>query len=74
MHVTVRLFATFREGRFNSEEWDRPERTTVREILGELGIEPKEVGVVLVNGRHADYERALVDGDVLSILPWVGGG
>ena len=74
MNVTVRLFATFRDGRFVSAEWDRPEGTTVRQILGELDIPDKEVGVVLVNARHADFDRELVDGDVCSILPWVGGG
>lgn len=74
MKVEIRLFATFRNGRFKKEVWDLPERTKVRDVLDRLGIKPEEVAILLVNGLDADPERVLQDGDYISLFPPVGGG
>jgi molybdopterin converting factor small subunit len=34
----------------------------------------EELGIVLINGRHAWVERVLQEGDTLSLFPLVGGG
>lgn len=74
MRVTVKLFATFRKGRFDVDVREVPPGTTVSRIVGEVELPEKEVGIVLVNGRHTGLSRELSDGDTLAIFPLVGGG
>jgi molybdopterin converting factor small subunit len=74
MRVTVKLFATFRKGRFDAEVREAPDGATVSRIVEEVGLPEKEIGIVLVNGRHANLWRSLADGDTLAIFPLVGGG
>jgi len=72
--VTVKLFATFRNGRFMSEVREYPPGTVVRHILVELEIPEKELGAIFVNYRHAETDYELKEDDVVSIFPLVGGG
>jgi len=74
MQITIKLFASFRVGRFKSETWERSEKTTVAQIVTELGIPDEEVGTILVNSRHVNAGWVLDDGDTCSIFPLVGGG
>ena len=74
MKVTVKLFATFREGRFGQEVRDYNEGTTVGDVLNELQLPPDEIGATLINHRHVEEDQKLQDGDALSIFPLVGGG
>jgi molybdopterin synthase sulfur carrier subunit len=74
VNITVKLFATFRNGRFKSEQQDWAEGTQCREIFASLGLTGSEIGIVLINGRHATLEQVLEDGDTLSLFPLVGGG
>jgi len=74
MKVTVKLFATFRVGRFKVEERDYPPGTNCRGIIADVGLTEQELGIVLVNGRHAPLDARLEEGDTLSLFPLVGGG
>ena len=74
MRVTVKLFATFRTGRFNAEMREYPPGTAVGHILEELDLPEKELGAIFVNYRHAEKDYELKEGDVVSIFPLVGGG
>jgi molybdopterin converting factor small subunit len=74
MKVTVKLFATFREGRFKVEERDCPAGTTCGEIVAAIGLPEEELGIVLVNSRHAPLDQELGEGDAVSLFPLVGGG
>lgn len=74
MKLTVKLFATFREGREKIQILDLPEETTPIAILSILGIEPSEVAILLINGRDGEFNGKLVDNDIISIFPPVGGG
>ncbi|HKZ17243.1 MAG TPA: MoaD/ThiS family protein [Geobacteraceae bacterium] len=74
MRVTVKLFATFRLGRFLAETREYPPGTTVGSILEELELPERELGAVFVNYRHADKDYELREGDIVSIFPLVGGG
>jgi len=74
MRVTVKLFATFREGRFKVEEQDLPEGSKVLNILEPLEIPPQEVAICLVNGRNVNEQHVLNDGDTIALFPPVGGG
>jgi sulfur-carrier protein len=74
MKITVKLFATFRHGRFDLEVRDYPEGTRVGQIVDELQLPLDKLGILMVNSRHVDLDRVLVDGETLAIFPLVGGG
>ncbi|WP_425805494.1 MoaD/ThiS family protein [Desulfitobacterium sp. Sab5] len=75
MRVTIKLFATFRDGRFKMDIRELPEgENRVIDILQSLGIAQEEVAICLVNGRDSNAQTILADGDTLSLFPPVGGG
>ncbi|KGK82415.1 molybdenum cofactor biosynthesis protein MoaD [Desulfosporosinus sp. HMP52] len=74
MRVTVKLFATFRDGRFKVEERELPQGSNVLNILEPLNIKPDEVAICLVNGRDVNAQHFLNDGDTIALFPPVGGG
>lgn len=74
MRVTVKLFATFRDGRFKVEERELPEDTRLLDVLQPLDIKPEEIAICLVNGRNVDEQHILKDGDTIALFPPVGGG
>ncbi len=74
MQLTVKLFATFRAGRFEVAQLDAPAGATVGSIVDGLGIARDEIGIVMVAGRHADLDQQPSPGDTVSIFPLVGGG
>ena len=74
MQITVKLFATFRNDRFKAAQQELPPDTACRTIMLSLGLTEEEIGVVLVNGRHATLDQVLNEGDTLSLFPLVGGG
>ncbi len=76
IEITVKLFAHYRENKFKVQNRIYPDRTTVRDVITDTGIDIKKfpVGILLVNGRHIDEDYVLKDSDVLAIFPKVGGG
>lgn len=74
MHITVKLFAFFRENRFKIEVWDIDEGTTVGDIVDTLGINREEVGVLMINSRHTEFTVKPSNNDILAIFPVIGGG
>lgn len=75
--VTARLFAGL-EGiaRERRAAWRVPatEAATVTDLCASIGLSVGVVGLVLVNGVHADAATRLRDGDEVSLFPPVGGG
>ncbi len=74
MKVTVKLFATFRAGRFNIEVRDYPAGTTVADVVKDLELPGEKLGILMINHRHVDLDRVLSEGETLAIFPLVGGG
>ncbi len=74
MQIKIKLFATFRTGRFTSETRDFPDGTTVAAVVEILRIPEQELGIILVNSRHVPLPHQLADGDALSLFPLLGGG
>ncbi len=63
--------------RVNGEPRDLPEGATVRDLLDALGVEGPRVAVernrdIVPRARHA--ETALVEGDEVEVVHFVGGG
>ncbi len=74
MEIELKLLSSLRVERFKSEVREYPPATGIREVVRELGIPEKDIGIVLFNGQHASLSDPLNDGDTLSLLPLVGGG
>ncbi len=74
MNITIQLFATFRDGRFKEARKDFADKITLGHVVAELGIAENEIGMMLVNGRHASIGQALDDGHVIALFPLLGGG
>jgi len=50
------------------------EGKTTEQVLQELGVNGDLVAMVLINGRQAAKNEPLHDGDVVKLIPFVGGG
>lgn len=74
MKITVRLFATFRDGRQKVLEMNLPETATPQSVIDALVIGQKDVAILLVNGRDGKFDTVLMDNDTVSLFPPVGGG
>ena len=75
MEITVTLFAYFRDGRFKeAASLSFDEGTTPQDVITSLGIDMDDVGVIMVNNRHADSDSCLQQDDVLAVFPKIGGG
>jgi len=74
MKVEIRLFASLRKYGLPQEEMELAEGTTVGNLLEKIGIPPSEVAITLVNGRHAQEELPLNDGETLALFPPIAGG
>ncbi|MGB2806762.1 MAG: MoaD/ThiS family protein [Sedimentisphaerales bacterium] len=74
MVVEVRLFATFRKGRFKKREMEFSEGSSLEALLESLKIAREEAGLLLLNGQYASEKDKLAPHDVVSIFPLLGGG
>lgn len=72
--VEVRLFAGLRQGRDKIIQMESESVHTIADIMERLDIPPSEVAIMLINGFHQKPEKAVADGDVVSLFPAVGGG
>jgi molybdopterin converting factor small subunit len=74
MKITVKLFASFRAGRFDIESRDYQVGTTVADVADSINLPQSELGIMMVNNRHVRLDRVLMDGDTLALFPLLGGG
>jgi sulfur carrier protein ThiS len=74
MKITVKLFAQFRRGRFVEQQRECAPHTRIADIIQEIGIDEPEVGLIMLNNRHAELSHELQEGARLAIFPLVGGG
>ena len=74
MQIKVRLIGAFRIGRFKEELREYPAGTSIRDVVTSLQLPEQILGIVLINGTHAEFADILLDGDQLTILPILEGG
>jgi sulfur-carrier protein len=74
VQVTVKLFASFRLGRFVEARRQYSRDTRIADVIGQLDIALKDIGMIMVDGRHAEPEDVLRDGTKLALFPLLGGG
>jgi len=74
MRVTVKLNASLRQhGRGVSNDGtlllETEENTTAREVVQKLGIPLEKVKMMILNGRGANFDSILNDGDRIALFP-----
>ena len=74
MKLSVKLFATLREGRGKQLDVEIDNGLNVLKVMETLGIKKNDVSIILVNGINTNLDAVLSDGDTLSLFPPVGGG
>lgn len=74
MHITISLHGVFRIDRFKKETREYPRGSCAQDIIDDLQISEKLLGIILINGAHANSEDILQDGDTLMLLPLLEGG
>ncbi|NIV28970.1 MAG: MoaD/ThiS family protein [Anaerolineae bacterium] len=80
MQITIRLLASFRQytpaGHAPDTEYPCKVKDNARvsDALAELPIPHGKAYTFLVNGRHAERDLVLQEGDLLSVFPAAGGG
>jgi len=74
MNIEVRLFASFRDGRWKKKFLSLEEGSSIIDVLHVLNINEKEIGIVMVNGSYKKSDTILNEDDILSIFPPVAGG
>ncbi|HEY5674889.1 MAG TPA: MoaD/ThiS family protein [Malonomonas sp.] len=74
MQITVKLSGAFRVGRFKEQVRTYPSGSSIQQVVDSLQLPEQILGIVLINGVHADFTDLLHDGDTLTILPIVDGG
>ncbi len=74
MVIKVRLFAMFREGRFDEKDLELPQGSSLADLIEYLKITEKGPKVLLVNGLSASVKDKLSDADVVAVFPMIAGG
>jgi molybdopterin converting factor small subunit len=74
MRITVKLFATLREGKLSTNVCDVHDGSTAGDAIRELGVRDEEAALILVNGKHGDLGTVLSEGDTVAVFPPIGGG
>jgi len=74
MNVTVKLFASLRQGRSAEMVIACAIDSTVEVIIRDMGIPLDQVATVLVNDSPVNFGYRLTAGDILSLFPPLAGG
>lgn len=74
MKINIKLIATLNLGRSENETRNYPNKTSVKQILEDIDLQEKSVGVILINGKHASLDDLVEEEDTLFLLPLMDGG
>lgn len=55
-------------------QFDLPDGATVLTLAGRLSVPDEMATVVVINGRNADVDDALAEGDRVTLIPPLSGG
>jgi len=70
MKVKVKLFATLINGRFKENYFEIDNDY----LLDKFNLTHDEVTIIFINGRHANYDTLIENGDDIAFFPPIGGG
>lgn len=74
MKVQLKLFTGLRKNRESKYQFEVEQGATSLLLASLVDIDPKEVNMVLINGKVGKIDSELRDGDIISFFPFIGGG
>ena len=74
MNITVKLVGIFCVGRFKKDVQEYPPGTKTVDVIDHLQLPKDVLGIILIDGVHAEEQDILKDGEALSLLPMLDGG
>ncbi len=80
MIIEIKVFSTLKRYVAESDmlvednRWEIPEGITARELGKTLKIPDEEIKIILINGRKANDDHVLNEGDSVYIFPLLMGG
>ena len=74
MKIEIRLFASLRKYANDKSRIELEDGANVSDFIERIGVPPSEVAIILVNGRHANQDQRLRDGEAVSLFPAIAGG
>lgn len=74
MDVEVRLFESLKKHQPQGGSVRLSAGSRVADLLDALGISMDDVGVLIVNRSDGRFDQLLRNGDVVTLIPPIGGG
>jgi len=79
IRVEVRLYASLEKARPGLKagepfSLELEAATTIKQLVETLGIAPKSVQLIFVNGVVREFDHVLAEGDRVALFPAIGGG
>jgi len=74
MDVEVRLFESLKKHQPEGGKVRLAEGSRISDLLTALGISTDDVGILMVNQSDGRFDRLLRNGDVVTLIPPIGGG
>lgn len=74
MKITVKLFASLREGREKEMPKEVSAGIRAKDIAESLHIPADDVAIIMINGRRVAPDAIVEDGDTVALFPPIGGG
>ena len=72
--IKIKLVGLFKTDNFQQKTCYYPDGTQVQSVIVDLQLPLRHLGIVLINGIHADADSILAEGDELTLLPLLDGG
>jgi sulfur carrier protein len=74
MDVDIRLFASLKKHQPQDGKVRLAGGSRVSDLLDVLGISMDDVGILMVNRADGRFDQQLQNGDVVTLIPPIGGG
>ncbi|MCU0585908.1 MAG: MoaD/ThiS family protein [Desulfobacterales bacterium] len=74
MDVEIRLFESLKKHQPEGAKVQLAAGSRVTDLLDALGISMDDVGILIVNRSDGRFDQQLQAGDVVTLIPPIGGG
>ena len=74
MDVEIRLFESLKKHQPEGAKVRLAEGSRVTDLLDALGISVDDVGILIINQSDGRFDQLLRNGDVVTLIPPIGGG
>jgi sulfur carrier protein len=74
MDIEIRLFESLKKHQLGDGKVRLSAGSRVCDLLASLGISEDDVGILMVNRADGRFDQLLQHGDVVTLIPPIGGG